>query len=535
MKKVGIVLGILILIILIGYIVLKYFMNGYAEKVQINMQYDNEIKPKHKNILDYTAFESDLEKLSNKDICNLETLILDKSIDEIQDSIINGYLSYEKLVLFYISRIKEYDKYYNTIIQLNDKALSKAREIDEKIKNNEDIGDLFGVVVLLKDNISDKDMNTTAGAYALKDLTTNRDAFVVSKLKNQDAIILGKANMSEWANFMSMSSSNGFSVLGGQTKNAYGRYDVGGSSSGSSAAVALNFSTITLGSETCGSMIYPASQNSVVGLKPTLGLLSRDLIIPISEAQDTAGIMGKTVKDVCKVFNTVLVEDKNDPLSKNIENFNIRELCKPLDANYLKGKRIGFLNSNKYNNAKVKEELIKLGAEIIEIDLPKEANSVDMITVLNYGIVNDVQSYLNNPDVNTKYKTLEEILNFNKEDKENRMPYGVGLWKDALKQNKSKEDYEKIVNTNMNICKNIIDTLLKDNKLDAIVSFSNDLSGVYAPATYPALTVPAGYTKDGEPFGITFVGSLNDDTKLLNLGYSYEQGTKHRKTPCINK
>lgn len=499
------------------------------------MQYDNEVVSKYKQPLDFSAYEEGLSKLGGNDVQRLDSYILEKDIDSIQKVIISGDITCEDVVLYYIYRIKEYDSRYNSVIQLNKNALALARKQDEMIKNNEKPGRLFGTVILIKDNISEMTMNTTAGAYALKDLTTKRDSFIVKQLKDEDAIILGKANLSEWANFISEPSSNGFSVLGGQTKNAYGKYDAGGSSSGSAVAASLNFASITLGSETAGSVIHPAGQNAVVGLKPTAGLLSRDLIIPITEAQDTAGIIGRTVKDVFELFKVTLAYDENDDLAKNVDLFDKDSLNKPLDVSFLQGKRLGIVKDDFARNEKLKQELQALGAEFVDIDMNVNDDKIDMLSVFNYGIVEDVKAFLNHPDVYSPFKSLAEILAFNKQDADNRIPFGAKLHEDALNNTISKEEYEQIVLNNRKNSREIIDNALQDNGITAIVSFSNTLSDIYAPALYPALTVPAGYMENGEPLGVTFVASLNDDVKLLNIGYCYEQGTHHRRTPALGQ
>lgn len=532
-KKVVVFLLVLAAVCVVGFLVSIY--PQLQEGEQITMQYDNEVISKYKQPLDFSAFEESLSKLSTNDIKRLDSYILDKDIDSIQKAILNGDITCEDVVLYYIHRIKQYDSQYNSVIQLNKNALKLARKQDEMIKNKEELGRLFGTVILIKDNISEMTMNTTAGAYALKDLTTKRDSFIVKQLKDEDAIILGKANLSEWANFLSEPSSNGFSVLGGQTKNAYGQYDAGGSSSGSAVAASLNFTSITLGSETAGSVIHPAGQNAVVGLKPTAGLLSRDLIIPITEAQDTAGIIGRSVNDVFELFKVTLAYDENDPLAKNVDIFDKESLTKPLDASFLQGKRLGIVKDDPVRNEKIKQELQALGAEVIDIDMNVDDDMIDMMSVFNYGIVEDVKAYLNHPDVNSPFKSLAEILAFNKEDVDNRIPYGAKLHEDALSNTVSKEEYEQIVLNNRKSSRDIIDNALKDNSITAIVSFSNKLSDIYAPALYPAITVPAGYMDNGEPLGITFVASLNDDATLLNIGYCYEQGTHHRKIPTLDQ
>lgn len=532
-KKILIVLGIVIVLILGGMAGMAYYYKGQSD--QINLQYDQEVKPELKRALDYSAFDGELGKMSEEEIKKLEGLILEKSIQDIQKSIEKGELSCKQLVCFYVLRIKKYNQLYNAVIQLNDQALIQAIKMDQELGEGKKMKNLTGVMVLLKDNISDKDLNTTAGAFALKDLTTKRDAFVVKQIKDQGAIVLGKANLSEWANFMSLPSSNGFSVLGGQTKNAYGRFDVGGSSSGSAVGASLDFANITFGSETAGSMIYPASQNSVVGIKPTLGLLSRDLIIPISEAQDTAGIMGKQVEDVWTVFRWSIGKDTNDPLSGNITLFDESIFEQPLDPAYLKGKRLGIVKKETKENEKLIAELRQLGADIVEVELDSKVLDLDMVNVLKYGIIHDVEKFLNNPAVETQVKSLREIYDINKKQPDKRMPFGAGLWEMALSSKMSEEEYKALVNKNRDTAQGVLDKILKDNSIEAIVSFSNDLSAIYAPATYPAVTVPFGYQKDGEPIGVTFVGSLNQDGVLLQIAYSYEQGTKHRKIPKLRK
>lgn len=353
------------------------------------------------------------------------------------------------------------------------------------------------------------------------------------KLKDSDGIILGKANLSEWSNFMSMPSSNGFSVLGGQTKNSYGKYDVGGSSSGSSVSASLGFASVTLGSETAGSLIYPAGQNSVVAIKPTLGLLSRDLIVPISGAQDTAGIIGRSVEDVYKVFKSSIAYDENDPLGKHVKEFNLEDMQNQLDNNFLAGKRIGMLKEDSERASELKKELQQAGAEVVEISMDTMGEGIDMMSVLLYGMKEDVKAFLNHKDVISEYKSIKDIVDFNEIDAKDRKPYGNALHQQVLDGNLSKEEYEKIVAENRKIAGSIIDNAMREKNIEAIASFSNELSGIYAPAMYPAVTVPAGYKADGEPYGVTFVASLNEEYKLLNIAFSYEQATLHRKNPTI--
>lgn len=525
-KVIKIVVIVLLVILVIGGILLKVIKSSFD---QITLQYDNEVVSELKNELDFGSYERALKGIETSRMKEIENLVYEKNISEIQNSIRNNKLKCEEIVLYYIDRIKTYDANYNTVISINPKALDYAKELDKRIENGEEVGELFGVAVLLKDNISDKDMPTTAGSYALRNTMTNRDSYVVETLKEKDAIVIGKNNLSEWANFMSMPSSNGFSTLGGQTKHAYGKFDVGGSSSGSSASVALNFATISLGSETAGSVIYPASQNSVVAIKPTVGLLSRDLVIPISEAQDTIGIIAKNTDDVYTVLNNLISYDKNDEVTVVSKDFKFEPLAK--EKLNLEGFKIGIYKQTAYQN--ISEELKKLGAEVKIIEVEGKTEDIDYLPVLNYGIVNDVESYLNNPDVRSEFKSLKEILDYSKEDADRRMPYGATLHEDALAQTMTVAEYDLLVKNNKALASKIIDDILEKQNLDCIVSTSNELAGIYAPANYPAVTVPAGYKEDGEPFGITFVGTKLSDDRLLQIAYIYENGMNHRTAPKI--
>lgn len=531
MKKILITLLVILIILLgVGFFGFKYLINSLND--QIAMQYDKEVLPKHKQALDYSAFENNINQDRLQEVTQL---ILGEHFDVVRQYVLSQRITCEELVIAYIERIKSLDGNYNSVLQLNPKALELARELDTKIKNGESVGTLAGGIVLIKDNIAEKNMNTAAGSYALKALTTTEDAFVVKELKDEDAIILGKCNLSEWSNFMSLPSSNGFSTLGGQTKNAYGKFDVGGSSSGSSVAAALNLATITLGSETSGSLIYPAGQNSVVAIKPTLGALSRQLIIPISEAQDTAGVVGTNVLDVYTFYKVAVGADEMDTLAKNATEILSNDMSQPLDTNYLQGKRIGLLKEDSHRAKQLRKELEAEGATVVEVTISDEGNDIDMMSVLNYGIVEDVRAFLNHPNVNAPFKSLQEIIDFNKEDPDNRMPYGASLHESALQTKSSKEDIDEIITKNRRTALELIETAMKENDIVAIASFSNDLSGIYAPAMCPALTVPAGYKENGEPYGVTFVSTLNKDLELFNIGYAYEQGTMHRKQPVISE
>lgn len=528
LKKIIMILaGIIAIVAVAGGLLLKSVFDGFD---QVKLQYDNEVISELKNELDFSKYEKALEALGKDRLSEIEGLVKEKDIGVIQDSISKGDLSCEETLLYYVDRIRKYDSYYNSVISLNPNALEQARNLDSKIASGEDVGQLFGVMVLIKDNISDSDMNTTAGSYALRNLTTKRDSFVVGRLKSKDAIIIGKNNMSEWANYMSSPSSSGFSVLGGQTKNAYGKFDVGGSSSGSCVSASLDFATVTLGSETAGSVVFPSSQNSVVAIKPTVGLLSRDLVIPISEAQDTIGVIGKSVSDVNLVFNQAVYYDEKDEATEVSGGFEGRALREDMTFDKMK---VAVYEGSMYKEETdaIVKELESLGAEVSLIKMEGDESGIDYLPVLNYGIVHDVFDYLNNPDVTSEHKSLKEIYEFSKEDPEKRMPFGASLHESAIEGTISEEEYEDLVKRNREAASKIIDDTLETNGVDFIVSASNGLSGIYAPANYPAVTVPAGYKKSGEPFGVTFVGRSLSDSYLLDIAYAFEKETGARMSP----
>ncbi|MCM1988765.1 amidase family protein [Oceanirhabdus seepicola] len=524
------------------YYKIKGFMPDGQIKAQVKKQYTNEVKTSCKKTLDFSPFKESMEKISEERFKELEELILHSDVTKIQEGFKNKTYSVEEVTAFYLIRIEMYDENkLNTVIELNPDAIEIAKQLDKQLDNGKIDGNLFGIPVLLKDNIGTGDkMHNTAGAAALENSKCDRDAFIVGKIRKANGIILGKANMSEWANFMSSNSSNGYSALGGQTHNPYGSFDVGGSSSGSAASVAAGLAPISIGSETAGSMIYPSSQNSVVGIKPSLGLLSRDRIIPIAEAQDTAGTIGKNVKDAVILFNELVGFDSNDIETENAKEFEGVDYTKFLDKDGLKGMKIGLLvddmvvsnyrKGDKEILDKAVEDLKNLGAEVIEVKAGEEAFGVNYMNVLVHGYKNDVNQYLKN--IGSKdIKNIEDIIKFNKEDMENRAPYNQALIEMAQENKFTEEEIKKDIENNRKVAGDAIDKVLKDNDVEVLLTLSNYFSGVYAPAGYPAITIPTGYREGGEPIGITLVASKFEEGKLIKAAYSYEQGTKNRKDP----
>ncbi len=474
----------------------------------------------YKTVINYDLF--DLKDFNSR-YDEVHKLVFEKSICQIQERLINVDLSCVELVKYYIFRMKQYDD-YNVMISVNPSILQEAKELDEKIKSNK-AGELFGAVVMLKDNIAFQPLPNTAGAYALRNSRTKRDAFIVQQLIKEDALIIGKSNLAEWANCLSMPFLDGFSTLGGHSKNPYGVFDVGSSSSGSAIGVSLNLSTIAIGTETCGSLIAPAGQNSTVSIKPTKGLISRDLIIPITDVQDTAGPIGKSVDDVYKVFRVMVGTDAKDDSTIAAHKLELKEKLDNPEA-----KRIGVYHSIGEDMSELINDFERLGVEVVSIDFDHvDFNNLDLQPVTEYGIIHDVGKYLSNKDVITNFKSLEEIIDFNK--LHNCIPYGQKLFLDALAA-KRKSNKEQAF-TNQKIGSHAIDYLLDEYNLDMILSVNSHLAVLYATAGYPAITVPAGYKESGEPFAMTLVGSYMSDIKLFELAKLYEETYNHRRTPEI--
>lgn len=446
------------------------------------------------------------------------------------------------ITLYYLVKMRRSQEMgMNIILSVNPDALEEAEYWDNR---REEAGNLplFGLPVAVKANIGTADRQpTSAGAIALQNSLCIRDAFIIKRIKESGGIILAKTNLSEWANFMSENSANGFSALGGQTRNPYGRFDVGGSSSGSAAAVAMGLVPLALGTETSGSIVYPASQNSVVGLKPSLGLVSRDCIIPIAEAQDTAGPITVSVRDAGLLLSVIAGFDGADPAtalcSDKKEDYNLERLHeKPL-----KGLRFGLVSSSLmrryYYRAeeariqmRIAGELSRAGAVVVFVEMDEAVYSrLDVLSVFHYQFREGVNRYLEKCSRGGSCRSVAEIIRFNSQKPGERMPLGQELLIASENNASAEDEIEMLAFSNRRESRQVIDSLLKDNELDILFSLSNHLSYIYASAGYPALCVPAGYKSNGEPVGVTFTCSLGDERLLISAGWGYEQATGHRK------
>ncbi|WP_340156972.1 amidase family protein [uncultured Maribacter sp.] len=475
----------------------------------------------------------EVSNLTEEEYKLLLPMILEQDIFVIRNHIKEGRLTYEDLVLFYLYRIYKYEldntTTLNTVIALNEDVVQQARELDaqnEKGVATQIQHPIYGMPILLKDNINTVGMKTTVGSIALMDNKTE-DSFIVRQLKKNGALILGKVNLSEWAYFLCSGCPVGYSAYGGQTLNPYGRriFETGGSSSGSGTAVAANYAVAAVGTETSGSILSPSSQNSVVGLKPTIGLLSRSGIVPISSTLDTPGPMTKNVKDNAILLSAMLGFDEVD--SASVEDNYPGILSAGLNPEPLNEIRLGAIKELMESDSNYRKTIDKLkneGATIIEI-VPPEVSMDGFLSILNIDMRNDLPSYLRNyTDPNlVKIKSLEDAVAFNNNDSLVRIPYGQALFNGIVSDTTTSSELEEI---KLNLEKNgrtFFNSAMDKNRLDAILSINNYHAGYAAVAKYPALTVPMGYKPSGEPISLTFIGKQFTEAKLLRIGKAYEE------------
>ena len=461
----------------------------------------------------------------------------------------------------YLKRIGAIDKngpFLNAIIELNKDALATADQMDKERRAGKVRGPMHGIPVLLKDNINTGDqMHTTAGSIALSDNIASKDAFIVGLLREAGAVILGKTNLSEWANFRSNSSTSGWSSRGGQTKNPYVLdRNPSGSSAGSGAAVAANLCAVAIGTETDGSIVSPCSVSGLVGIKPTVGLLSRSGIIPISKTQDTAGPMARTVEDAATLLGILTGVDSKDAATALANGKSHKDYRKYLIKGGLEGKRLGLEVTalkgnpgmlNLLNDAR--EVLKKCGATIVEISLNKELEKVGRseFEILLYEFKDGLNQYLGN--ANSKVKTLTDLIEFNKVNEAKAMPFfkQETLILAQLKGDLRSAAYIEALKKSNEFTKTVINSILKEDKLDAIIGPTNGfavcidlINGDYdngfsfsspaARAGYPHITVPMGSWHD-LPMGLSFFGMAYTEPELIGMAYAYEQSSKKRSLP----
>lgn len=488
----------------------------------------------------------------------------EKTIADLQQMMTSGKRTSRQITQEYLSRIDRLNKNgpaLHAVIETNPDALSIASALDAERKTKGPRGPLHGVPVLLKDNIDTHDrMTTTAGSLALEGSIPLKDSFIAARLREAGAVLLGKTNLSEWANFRSSHASSGWTGRGGQAKNPYVLdRNPSGSSSGSAIAVAANMCAVAVGTETDGSIVSPSSACGIVGIKPTLGLLSRSGIIPIAHSQDTAGPMARTVRDAAILLGAMAGEDTSDPATSGSSAHSVRDYTKYLDLNGLRGARIGVVRA-KYSG--FNDDVDKLVAEAIEAmkrggaiivdpaDIPTAGKFDDSeFDVLLYEFKADLNKYLASLGPTAPVKTLADIIAFNEKHRETSMRwFGQDIMiKAQAKGPLTEQKYLDALAQDLKMSREQgIDAVMNEHKLDALIAptggpawltdllngdhYTGGYSTPSAVAGYPNINVPIGFIS-GLPVGLSIFGRAWSEPTLLRIAYSYEQATKYRRPP----
>lgn len=482
------------------------------------------------------------------------------TISELQEKMTSGELTARQITEMYLERIEQIDKQgpaINAVIELNPEALEIADALDQERQEGNVRGPLHGIPIMMKDIIETADkMTTTAGSLALEGHIAKQDAFIVENLRKAGVILLGKNTLSEWGNFRSDKSTSGWSSRGGQVRNPYALdRNPCGSSSGTGVAVAANLCAVGIGGETDGSIVCPSQANGIVGIKPTLGLVSRSGIIPISHSQDTAGPMARTVADAAALLGALTGIDPRDPVTQESLGQHHTDYTQFLDADGLKGARIGVARNYFGFNDKVDQiiedniqALKDAGAEIID-DLTLESVGESELTVLLYEFKDDLNKYLATLEPEMPIHSMEELVAYNLKHKDTVMPhFGQERVEGALEKGPlTDEEYTKALADNHRLSREEgMDAILKEHNLDAIIApsggpawltdpvngdnYKGGSSSPCAVSGYPNITVPAGYVS-GLPVGISFMGTAYQEPTLLKLAYAFEQATKVRVPP----
>jgi amidase len=486
------------------------------------------------------------------------------TIADLQKRMESGQDSSRSLVEKYLRRIDSLDKQgpsLHHVLETNPDAAGIAAALDEERKTKGPRGPLHGIPVLIKDNIGTADrMTTTAGSLALEGSVAAKDAFVARKLREAGAVILGKTNLSEWANFRSTHSSSGWSGRGGQGRNPYALdRNPSGSSSGTGGAIAASYAAIGIGTETDGSIVSPSNNCGLVGVKPTVGLVSRTGIVPIAHSQDTAGPMARTVTDAAILLGALVGFDVDDPITKATATKIVRDYARFLDPNALKGARIGIPRKACFGMNVHADRLVEaaidvmrnLGAVIVDpAELPPSSKVGDSeFDVLLYEFKADLNTYLASLGPKAPAQSLADLIAFNEAQKDREMPYfGQEIFLRAQKMGPLTDPrYKAALANGRHWTRTMgIDAVMARHTLDAFVaptsgpaSLTDLVNGDYGPngcstipavAGYPHITVPAGFAS-GLPVGLSFFGRAFSEGTLLGFAFAFEQATKHRKAP----
>jgi amidase len=492
--------------------------------------------------------------------------LAERGIAELQAQMKAGALSAAALTQFYLKRIDAIDRHgpmLRSVIEINPDAMAIAASLDRERRQKGPRGPLHGIPVLIKDNIATRDrMQTTAGSLALVGAKAPRDAFLVTRMREAGAVILGKTNLSEWANIRSSHSTSGWSARGGLTRNPYAlERNTSGSSSGSAVSIAAGLAAVAIGTETDGSIVSPSSMAGLVGFKPTLGLVSRDGIVPIAHSQDTAGPMARSVADAAAVLQVIAGADQRDKATLESQRAAVDYLA-ALDRQGLKGARLGLARNPFVTHANVlalADEAVKrlkaLGATVIDVEIPNtDKYGETELEVLLHELKADLNAYLAEFAPGAPVKSLADIIAFNEKHRDREMPYfGQEFFLQA--QEKGGLDspaYLAALENNRRYSRaEGIDKVMDEHRLDALIAPTSgpawmtdlvngdrDTGGFSSPAAvagYPHVTVPSGMVNGVLPVGLSFVGRPYSEAVLLRFAYAFEQGTRHRRVPGFRR
>lgn len=495
--------------------------------------------------LDFTPYSAALADLGQPRLRELSLILPEATVASLNGLMEHHLLTATELCLWYVDRIQRYDaNALRSVLELNPDLLTIAATLDRERQEGRIRGRLHGIPVLLKDTIGTGDrLHTTAGAAALADARSDRDAALVRALRDNGAIILGKANMSEWSYWMAASAPSGYSALGGQTTSPYG-IDPWGSSTGSAIAATANFAALTVGCETAGSIIAPSCRSGIVGMYPTPGLVSRDRVIPLCEYLDSLGPMCRTVRDAAELLTVLATpNDEHDLAGKDAWPLRGLDFTARLDRDALRGKKLGFIPTpetsgaglaqvaNTYALGPAIEALQDAGATVVTVQVPGNTAPGFIDPAVNWSFRRSLNAYLT--ETAAPMHSLREVIAFNAKDPGRFARYGQErlYWTDA-----SRLSAENAASTHKQLQRDArrwLDTPMRDLGLDALVSIDNVHSLLYPLAGYPAITVPAGVVPGGAPHGITFIGAYHMDAEVLAMAYAFEQASRLRVMPTL--
>ncbi len=514
---------------------------NYDESTEIEENSNHEIsRMRYKRLQSLTKDRNEIFKpfhdfLKSYDVSyhnSLKDFIINQDISSIQSHISKGKFNYEDLVKFYLYRIYKFemdkDLYLNSIISLNPEIINEAKELD---RNNNPDNLLYGIPILVKDNINVEGMVTSAGASVFKDNFVDNNATVIKNLKTNNALILGKLNMSEWAYYFCRPCPVGYSSLGGQTLNPYGRkvFESGGSSSGSGVSIAANFASASIGSETSGSILSPSSKNSLVGLKPTIGSISRSGIVPISSFFDTSGPMTTNVYDNAILFNSMIGFDDKDELSYKADKIDLEEMKSFDPRNIVVGISSNVLKDSLITIALNDLELTGISNAIYN---PENYSLPSFRSILTSDMKRDLPNYISNyANKDIQFYNVTDIVEFNNKDTLTHAPYGQYIFNEIKEDKVSDSELEQMKINTKSQATNYLNKIMTNNDFDIFISVDNSMAGIAAAAHFPALTIPMGYRSDGQPSNITFIAKSKNEQLLYNIAYRYENQSKRRVAP----